>query len=81
MTQFHGKNLLYNISKSALWTLCTTPFLEEKWGLQGYTLIFLCWLKIVDCEYLLELPQIGGSHQHPQSVFWAKIMKASSIII
>ena len=43
----------------------------------GYTLFFLFLLKNIDCGYLLEPPRKGGSNEHPQSMFWAKIRKVS----
>ena len=29
----------------------------------------------IDCGYSLEPPQWGGSHEYPQSIFWAEIRK------
>ena len=29
----------------------------------------------IDCGYMLELPQRGGSNKYPQSMFWAEIRK------
>ena len=47
-------------------------FIEQNWGLQGYTLIFLFLLKNIDCGYSLEPPRRGGSNEYPHSMFWAE---------
>ena len=44
-------------------------FIQENWGLQGYTLFFLFLLKNIDCGYSLEPPRRGGSNEYPQSMF------------
>ena len=62
-------------------TLENPTLYREKWGLQEYTLFFLFWLKHIDCRYSLGLPHDGGSNEHPQSMFGAKIKKIPSIII
>ena len=52
-------------------------FIQQNWGLQGYTLFFLFMLKNIDCGYSLEPPHRGGSNEYPQSMFWAEIWKIS----
>ena len=42
-----------------------------------FIIVFLFLLKNIDCGYSLELPQWGGSNEHPQSMFWAEIWKIS----
>ena len=39
--------------------------------------IFLIFAQNIDCEYMLELPQRGGSNEYPQSMFWSKNKKNS----
>ena len=55
-------------------------FIQENWGLQGYTLFFLFLLKTIDCGYSLEPPRRGGSNECPQSMFWAEIWKISEFL-
>ena len=45
---------------------------RDKWGLQGYTIIFLILAKKIDW---------GGSNEHQQTMLGTKIRKISSIII
>ena len=52
----------------------------ERWGLQGYTLFFLLFLKTIDWRYSLEPFQWragggggGGSNEDRQSIFGAKL--------
>ena len=37
--------------------------------------IFLIFAQNKDCGYTLEPPRRGGSHEHPQSIFWSKNKK------
>ena len=41
----------------------------------GVYIIFIIWLKTIDCGYSLEPPRRGGSNEYPQSMFWEKIWK------
>ena len=45
---------------------------REQWGLQGYTLFFLDWLKNTNSWCSSELPHRCSSNEHPQSMFGAK---------
>ena len=35
-------------------------------------IFFLIFAQNIDCGYTLELPQLGGSNEYPQSMFWSK---------
>ena len=37
--------------------------------------IFLIFAQNINCGYTLEPPQLGGSNEYPQSMFWSKIKK------
>ena len=37
--------------------------------------IFLIFAQNIDCGYTLEPPQLGGSNEYPQSMFWSKYKK------
>ena len=37
--------------------------------------IFLSFAQNIDCGYMLEPPQRGGSNEYPQSMFWSKNKK------
>ena len=39
---------------------------------------FHIWVQNIDCEYLLELPQWGGSNEYPQSMFLSRIQKINA---
>ena len=43
-------------------------------GVYSY-IIFLISAKKIDCGDSLEPPRRGGSHEYPQSMFWAKLWK------
>ena len=43
-----------------------------------YFYIFHISAQNIDCGYLLEPPQWGGSNAYPQSMFWAEIRKIIS---
>ena len=45
------------------------PFYIVKLGFKGVYIIFLISAQNIDCGYLLELPQQGGSNEYPQSMF------------
>ena len=38
--------------------------------------IFLIFAQNIDCGYMLEPPQRGGSNKYPQSMFWSKNKKS-----
>ena len=46
----------------------------------GYRWVYLFLLQNIDCGYSLEPPHRGGSNVYPQSMFWAKIRKISSVL-
>ena len=64
-----------NTQKNKKWRLASrkhayiklTPlnptFIQQNWGLQGYTLFILFLLKNIDCGYSLEPPHTGGSNE------------------
>ena len=56
-------------------------FYIVKLGFTGVYIIFLIFLKNIDCGYSLEPPRRGGSNEYPQSMFWEKIWKISEIFI
>ena len=56
-------------------------FYIVKQGFTGVYIIFLILLKNIDCRYSLEPPRRGGSHEYPQSMFWAEIWKISEYFI
>ena len=55
-------------------------FIKEKVGFAGHTLYFLFRLKHIDYGCSLKPPRRGGSNEHHQSMFRAKIRKISLII-
>ena len=55
-------------------------FYIVKLGLTGVFIIFLISAQNIDCGYLLEPPQRGGSNEYPQSIFWAEIWKISELL-
>ena len=52
-----------------------------KLGFTGVYIIFLFLLNNIDCGYLLEPPQRGGSNEYPQPMFWAEIWKILEFFI
>ena len=56
-------------------------FYIVKLGFTGVYIIFLISAQNIDCGYLLELPQRGGSSEYPQSMFWAEIWNIAEILI
>ena len=55
-------------------------FYIVKLGFTGVYTIFLISAQNIDCGYLLELPQQGGSDKYPQFMFCAKIGKISEFL-
>ena len=47
----------------------------EKFQLKIFDIFFLIFAQNIDCGYTLEPPRRGGSDEHPQSMFGAKIRK------
>ena len=47
-------------------------FYIVKLGFTRVYIIFLIFLKNIDCRYSLELPRRGGSNEYPQSMFCAE---------
>ena len=74
---------MHNIMKTCLYSFdpLKSTFIQQNWGLQGYTLIFLFLLQNTDCEYLLELPHWHSSNKYPQSMYWAEIWKLPELFI
>ena len=64
-------NTLIFITKTYLYNFdpLKPHFYIVKLGFTGVNIIFLFLLKNIDCGYLLEPPQRGGSNEYPQSMF------------
>ena len=56
-------------------------FYIVKLGFTGVYIIFLIFLKNIDCGYSLEPPRRGGSNEYPQSMFWEEIWNISEFFI
>ena len=41
----------------------------------NFLIFFLFFAQNIDCGYMLEPPQSGGSNEYPQSMFWSKNKK------
>ena len=52
-------------------------FYTVKVGFTGVYRMFLISAQNINCGYLLEPPQRGGSNEYQQSMFWAEIWKIS----
>ena len=62
-------------------TPLNATFIQQNWGLQGYSLFFLFLQNNIDCGYSLEPPHKGSSNKYPQFMFWAEIWKISEFFI
>ena len=74
----NSKQYLLTASREHVYIMLTPinpTFIEQNWGLHGFTSFFLFSLKNIDCGYSLEPPCQGGSNGYPQSMFWAEIYK------
>ena len=69
------KTRLYNIDP------LKPHFYTVKLGFTGVYIIFLIYAQNIDCGYSLEPPCRGGSNEHPQSMFWAEILKISEFFV
>ena len=64
-----------NITKTRLFKYIEN-FTTKNWKFSGKNSdIFLISAQNIDCGYSLEPPRLGGSNEHPQSMFCAEIRK------
>ena len=67
----HNEALRKHASSNILKTLQPKP---EKFQIKNSDIFYIS-AQNIDCGYSLEPPRRGGSHESPQSMFWAEIRK------
>ena len=48
---------------------------SEKFQQKIFDIFFFYFRQNIDCGYIVEPPQLGGSNEYPQSIFWSKNKK------